>query len=75
MANSYLMRPGSSTIEITPYEFGKMKGVFGPCTQNAQVCMVAARRYRRPAGWPAGSSSLAHLLSCPTVHALLPCPS
>ncbi|KAL4424793.1 hypothetical protein ABPG77_000833 [Micractinium sp. CCAP 211/92] len=36
MANSYLMRPGSSTIEITPYEFGKMKGVFGPCTQNAQ---------------------------------------
>lgn len=41
MANSYLMRPGSSAVEITPYEFGKMKGVFGPCTQNAQVRLPA----------------------------------
>jgi len=38
MANSMLMRTGSSTIEVTPYEFGKMKGSFGPCIQNSQVC-------------------------------------
>ena len=52
MANSYLMRPGSSTVEITPYEFGKMKGVFGPCTQNAQVCAGcrAAQGMGRQAG-------------------------
>ncbi|PSC75686.1 LRR repeats and ubiquitin-like domain-containing protein isoform A [Micractinium conductrix] len=36
MANSYLMPPGSSTLEVTPFEFGKMKGTFGPSIQNAQ---------------------------------------
>ena len=37
MANSWLMRPGSSAIEISPYEFGLMPGSFGLSKANAQV--------------------------------------
>lgn len=37
MVNSWLMRPGRSTVEITPFEFGYMGGSFGLSNRNAMV--------------------------------------
>lgn len=37
LANAWLMRPGGSVLEVSPYQFGLAPGSFGLCHANAQA--------------------------------------
>ena len=59
MANAWLMRSGSSTIEVTPFQFGHMGGSFGMSNRNGMVggwaggaTGPAARQQQRMLGAP-----------------------